>query len=192
MINHIISVWIEVESSGADDPTTERGELFYAQGLWSSSSSSSGWGDSIGFGDGGVLLGQSLTASEEAQGETDRMQAVREFAVAEWFCFFALHASTENIERNILEEREQALMECLPTTLSAAWYIVCIKYTSCRKPIAVCCRMSTADRQEESSTGTLFKSARIGLLADLKCRHASVACLSHMYVQHDFVYVAYI
>eukprot|EP00878_Enallax_costatus_P033052 GHUV01036429.1.p1 GENE.GHUV01036429.1~~GHUV01036429.1.p1 ORF type:complete len:379 (+),score=66.51 GHUV01036429.1:725-1861(+) len=78
MLNHITSVWLEVESSGADEPTTERGEMFYAQGLWSSNSSSSGWDHGVGFGDGGLLLGQSLTASEEAQGEAERRQVLRD------------------------------------------------------------------------------------------------------------------
>jgi hypothetical protein len=73
LLSNIASVWLELEASGADDASTERGEMLYGGGLWSGSSSSS-WADG-GYDD--SSLGQSLTASEEASGEAERRQAVR-------------------------------------------------------------------------------------------------------------------
>jgi hypothetical protein len=70
LLSNISSVWLELEASGADDPTTERGDMLYGGGLFSSSSS---WDDG-GYDD--SSLGQSLTASEEASGEAERRQAV--------------------------------------------------------------------------------------------------------------------
>jgi hypothetical protein len=74
LLSNISSVWLELEASGADDASTERGEMLYGGGLWSGSSSSS-WDDGS-YDD--SSLGQSLTASEEASGEAERRQAVRE------------------------------------------------------------------------------------------------------------------
>ncbi|KAF6254078.1 hypothetical protein COO60DRAFT_1642619 [Scenedesmus sp. NREL 46B-D3] len=74
LLSNIASVWLELEASGADDAAAERGQVLYGGGLWSGSSSSS-WGEG-GADDGS--LGQSLAASEEASGEADRRQALRE------------------------------------------------------------------------------------------------------------------
>ncbi|WIA40697.1 hypothetical protein OEZ86_004393 [Tetradesmus obliquus] len=75
LLSNISSVWLELEASGADDPCSDRGELLYGGGLWSGSSSSSAWEDG-GYDD--SSLGLSLVASEEASGEAERRQALRE------------------------------------------------------------------------------------------------------------------
>jgi hypothetical protein len=75
LLSNIASVWLELEASGADDPSTERGELLYGGSMWSSSSSSSSSWEDGGCDD--ASLGQSLAASEEASGEAERRQAVR-------------------------------------------------------------------------------------------------------------------
>lgn len=82
ILSNIVSVWLEVEASGDDDPATDRSEMFYGQSLFSGGSSSSGVNDSCGFDDGGLLLGLSLTASEEAEGESTRKQLVRAISPA--------------------------------------------------------------------------------------------------------------
>jgi hypothetical protein len=76
LLSNISSVWLELEASGADNPSTERGEMLYGGGLWSGSSSSSSLVLGLGYGDEDVTLGQSLVESEEAGGEAERRQAV--------------------------------------------------------------------------------------------------------------------
>jgi len=73
MLVSITSVYGELEASGADDPSTDRGEVLYGSSLWSSGHR--GGYEDAGFEDysAGVL---GITASEEADGESGRRAAV--------------------------------------------------------------------------------------------------------------------
>lgn len=70
LLSNIASVWLELEASGADDPSSDRGEVLCGGGLWSGSIGG-GWEDEAD-----LLVSQSLTASEESAGEAGRRQAV--------------------------------------------------------------------------------------------------------------------
>ena len=131
MLSNIVSVWLEVEASGADDPTTDRGDMVYAQGLWSAGNSSSIGFEEGSWDDAGMLVGQSLSASEEAAGETARRQAVSLahqltffiwmvlihllICVDDWFCKFVRLASSLLISAvsHTNNSSSQSVSDCL-------------------------------------------------------------------------------
>lgn len=75
MLTYITGVYCELEATGADDPSTDRGEVLYGSSLWSSGRSCGGYDSDGGYDDyaAGVL---GLTASEEARAEAERRAAV--------------------------------------------------------------------------------------------------------------------